>query len=75
MFNNQLTSRVVTVKDLATYLRCHQSTIYRLIKTADLPAFKIGSDWRFMVADIDRWCHSRTARQLDQSNASAEQTQ
>ena len=46
---------VLTVKDLSTYLRVHQSTIYRLLKVGQLPAFKVGSDWRFNVEDIDRW--------------------
>jgi len=46
---------VLTVRDLSTYLRVHPSTIYRLLKTGQLPAFKVGSDWRFNVEEIDRW--------------------
>ena len=49
------TPPVLTVKDLSNYLRVHPSTIYRLLKTGQLPAFKVGSDWRFNVEDIDRW--------------------
>lgn len=75
MLRSELSSRIVTVKDLAAYLRCHQSTIYRLIKRADLPAFKIGSDWRFKVEDVDRWCRSRTAGHHKRSNATAQQAQ
>ena len=37
----------MTIAELAAYLRCNKSTIYRLIKTEKLPAFRIGSDWRF----------------------------
>jgi excisionase family DNA binding protein len=46
---------VITVGELSEYLRVHRSTIYRLLKKGPLPAFKIGSDWRFNVEAIDRW--------------------
>jgi excisionase family DNA binding protein len=48
-------SPVLTVKDLCNYLKVHPSTIYRLLRNGDLPAFKVGSDWRFNVEDIERW--------------------
>jgi excisionase family DNA binding protein len=48
-------SPVLTVRDLSDYLRVHPSTVYRLLKTGQLPAFKVGSDWRFSVEAIDRW--------------------
>jgi excisionase family DNA binding protein len=48
-------SRLVTVRELSDYLRVHPSTIYRLLKRGDLPAFKLGSDWRFNLEAIDRW--------------------
>ena len=47
---------VITVGELAVYLRCHQSTIYRLLRAGKLPAFKVGSDWRFNRDQIDKWC-------------------
>lgn len=46
---------VLTLEEVATYLRVHPSTIYRLLKKKELPAFKIGSDWRFNLESIDRW--------------------
>jgi excisionase family DNA binding protein len=46
---------VLTVRDLSTYLRVHPSTVYRLLRTGQLPAFKVGSDWRFNIEEIDRW--------------------
>lgn len=39
---------VLIAREVAALLRCHVSTIYRLLKDRQLPgAFKIGSDWRF----------------------------
>jgi excisionase family DNA binding protein len=48
-------SQIMTVKELADYLRVHPSTIYRLLKEKHIPAFKVGSDWRFNREAIDRW--------------------
>jgi excisionase family DNA binding protein len=48
-------ARVLTVGELASYLRVHRSTVYRLLKKQQLPGFKIGSDWRFNVEAIDQW--------------------
>jgi excisionase family DNA binding protein len=51
----QSAAKVLTVNELAQYLRVHRSTIYRLLKKGQLPGFKIGSDWRFNVEVIDDW--------------------
>jgi excisionase family DNA binding protein len=57
-----LSSEVLTVKELANYLKIHESTVYRLIKTRQLPAFKVGRDWRFNREQIDRWRLERTVK-------------
>jgi excisionase family DNA binding protein len=46
---------ILTVSEISEYLRVHRSTVYRLLRTHQLPAFKIGSDWRFSVDAVDRW--------------------
>ena len=48
--------KVMTVREVAAYLKVHPSTIYRLLKHDQIPAFHMGSDWRFNVESIDRWC-------------------
>jgi excisionase family DNA binding protein len=47
--------RVMTVRELSEYLRVHPSTIYRLLRRNQIPAFRMGSDWRFNIEAIDRW--------------------
>jgi excisionase family DNA binding protein len=42
-------------EELSDYLKVHPSTVYRQLKRGQLPAFKVGSDWRFNVESIDRW--------------------
>jgi excisionase family DNA binding protein len=47
--------RILTVREVAQYLRVHQTTVYRLVKQHRLPAFQVGSDWRFNREEIQRW--------------------
>ena len=47
--------KIMTVRELAEYLRVHPSTIYRLLRHGTLPAFRVGSDWRFSREAIDLW--------------------
>ena len=46
----------MTVREVSAYLRVHPSTVYRLLKHNQIPAFRIGSDWRFNIKAIDHWC-------------------
>jgi excisionase family DNA binding protein len=50
---------IMTVSELAVYLRVHATTIYRLLKDNKVPAFRVGSDWRFSRRAIDRWMLSQ----------------
>jgi len=52
---------ILTVAEVAEYLRVHTTTIYRLLKTRKLPAFRVGSDWRFFRDDIDSWIRGRAS--------------
>ena len=51
----KLSDEILTVATLAQYLRCHEATIYRLIRRKVIPAFKLGSDWRFLRPAIEQW--------------------
>jgi excisionase family DNA binding protein len=62
--------RVMTVKDLSEYLRVHPSTVYKLLRRGELPAFRIGTDWRFHVEVIDRWCSERNMKAPDGGTSS-----
>jgi excisionase family DNA binding protein len=46
---------VVNVDGVAQFLHVHSSTVYRLLKQKRIPAFKVGSDWRFNMDSIERW--------------------
>ena len=48
-------ANVLTLEEVADYLRVHPSTVYRLLKKREIPAFKVGCDWRFNLESIDHW--------------------
>jgi excisionase family DNA binding protein len=54
-----LVSDFMTTRQVAEYLNCHISTVYQLIKNTEIPAFRLGRDWRFRRAEIDRWIAKR----------------
>ena len=53
--------RVFNIREVAEYLGVHTSTIYRYAQKGQIPAFKIGSDWRFTKKHIDNWIDRKTA--------------
>jgi excisionase family DNA binding protein len=48
-------SRIMTVAETAQYLRVHKRTLYKLLRRHQIPAFKIGADYRFDSDAIEKW--------------------
>jgi excisionase family DNA binding protein len=46
---------VMRLEEVAQYLHVHPTTVYRLLKNRSIPAFKVGSEWRFSRDSIERW--------------------
>ena len=46
---------VLTIDDLAVYLKIAKSTLYKLAQEGKIPAQKVGRHWRFHRETIDRW--------------------
>ena len=46
---------VMTVREVAEYLKVKERTIYRLVAKGGIPAFKVGGSWRFRKAEIEEW--------------------
>lgn len=47
--------RLLTVAEVATILRLHPNTVYRLMKRGEIPGFKIGESWRISRYAVDAW--------------------
>lgn len=46
---------ILTIKQIAEYLKVTERTIYKLAAAKKIPAFKVGGTWRFRKVDIDGW--------------------
>jgi excisionase family DNA binding protein len=56
---------ILTIKQVAGYLKVTERTIYRLAAAKKIPAFKVGGTWRFSRADIDSWIKQQSMDALD----------
>lgn len=54
---------IMTLSEVATYLKVGESTVYRMAREGGLPAFKVRGSWRFHRERIDRWIEAETERQ------------
>ena len=50
-----LERKVFSLKEVASYLGIHPSSVYRMLKRGELTAYKIGSDWKFNLEAIEKW--------------------
>ncbi len=55
--------KVMNLREVAGYLGVHTSTIYKYAQKGSIPAFKIGSDWRFPKKHIDQWIDEKMSNQ------------
>ncbi len=46
---------VLTIDELAVYLKIAKSTLYKLAQEGKLPGQKVGRHWRFRKETIDHW--------------------
>lgn len=53
---------VMTVRDVATYLKLSEKTVRALARGRKISATKIGSKWRFRKSDIDEWLQAQIKR-------------
>lgn len=52
---------ILTIKEVADYLKVTERTIYRLAGAKTIPAFKVGGTWRFSRSDIESWIKQQSA--------------
>ncbi|HET6446804.1 MAG TPA: helix-turn-helix domain-containing protein [candidate division Zixibacteria bacterium] len=62
--SDEYSPQIMTVDEVATYLRVSQATIYRLAQAGKIPCGKVGRAWRFRKKTIDLWI----SEQPDSSN-------
>jgi excisionase family DNA binding protein len=57
--------RILTIDELAKYLKVGKTTLYRLAQDGKIPGQKVGKHWRFNRDSIDRWLEKREGATID----------
>jgi excisionase family DNA binding protein len=60
MTNDQI-DQVMTLEELAIYLKLPKSTIYKLVQEGRIPGQKLGKQWRFGKQAIDQWFNTESS--------------
>ncbi len=60
-----MTDQILTIKDVAIYLKLAEKTAYKLAAEGKLPGFKVGGSWRFKTEDLERWIEEKKNSQKD----------
>jgi len=56
-----MNDEILTLKEVAEYLKLNDKTAYRLAAEGKLPGFKVGGSWRFRREDIQQWILDKKA--------------
>lgn len=51
---------IMTLKEVAEYLKLAEKTAYRLTAEGKIPGFKVGGSWRFRKDAIENWIDQQT---------------
>jgi excisionase family DNA binding protein len=62
-------TEIMTVKEVASYLKMKPVTIYKLAKQGKIPAFRVASFWRFKKDLIDKWLDEETKKNLESNKS------
>ena len=55
---SKITENFISIEDAATYLNIKSVTLRKWVKEKDVPAHKIGKQWKFKRSELDEWINS-----------------
>ncbi|MCL2609177.1 MAG: PTS sugar transporter subunit IIA [Treponema sp.] len=63
---------ILTIEEVAQYLRVSERTVYEWAQKGEIPAGKIGTIWRFKRDEVLRWVNERISGERVRQQAEAE---
>ncbi len=57
-------SEIMTADETCRYLKITPRTLYRYLRSRQIPAFKLGKEWRFVRSDLEQWIRDRIKSSL-----------
>ncbi|MEG4644582.1 helix-turn-helix domain-containing protein [Paracoccus sp. APAP_BH8] len=64
-----MSNDILTIREVAEYLKINEKTAYRLAAEGKLPGFKVGGAWRFRRDEIEKLTKGSTIQDEDGKNA------
>lgn len=64
-------STLMTIEEVAEFLRFHPATVYRLVRKGGLPAVKVGKQWRLDSETLAEWLRENTTGRSNDEGAQA----
>ena len=62
-----MTDEILTLKEVAKYLKLADKTAYCFAAEGKLPGFKVGGSWRFRKTDVQAWINLQKANNESQA--------
>lgn len=61
---NSPDGEILTLDEVAAYLKAGKKTVYRLAQQGEIPAFKLGGTWRFRRSELDGWIAAQIGKKI-----------
>lgn len=65
-----MNEEIWSLEQVGEYLKVHPSTIYRMLRRKQLPAFKVGRDWKFHKSAVIQWTYDDEAKRSNGAQGS-----
>ena len=49
------TDEILTIKEASQFLKIGKTTLYKLARNGEIPARKVGREWRFVKSELIKW--------------------
>ncbi len=59
-------NEILTIDEVAAYLKVGKRTVYRLSASGKIPAFRLGGTWRFRRGELDQWIAGRIGKGINE---------
>jgi excisionase family DNA binding protein len=59
-----MSNDIMTIKEVADYLKISDRTAHNLAKVGTLPSFKVGAGRRFRKSELDKWIKKQSNGQV-----------
>jgi excisionase family DNA binding protein len=63
----ELMADLLTTREVQDLLHVDRTTVYRMVESGQIPAMRVGKQWRFAPSDLERWLRGQAAHGAAQS--------